>query len=49
MGDVNSLNHSGWERKYRIVFIPKHRKRVLSGQIRKEMVGFSLPQASLFG
>ena len=34
---VNSLNHTRWECKYHIVFIPKYRKKVLFGQIRKEM------------
>jgi len=35
--EVNSLNHTRWECKYHIVFIPKYRKKVLFGQIRKEM------------
>ena len=34
---VNSLNHTRWECKCHIVFIPKYRKKVLFGQIRKEM------------
>jgi putative transposase len=37
MREVNSLNHTRWECKYHIVFIPKYRKKVLFGQIRKEM------------
>ena len=37
MRTVNSLNHTRWECKYHIVFIPKYRKKVLFGQIRKEM------------
>ena len=37
MRAVNSLNHTRWECKYHIVFIPKYRKKVLFGQIRKEM------------
>ena len=37
MREVNSLNHSRWECKYHIVFIPKYRKKVLFGQIRKEI------------
>jgi putative transposase len=36
MREVNSLNHTRWECKYHIVFIPKYRKKVLFGQIRKE-------------
>ena len=39
MREVNSLNHTRWECKYHIVFIPKYRKKVLFGQIRKEMGG----------
>ena len=30
-----SLSHSKWDCKYHIVFIPKRRKKVLYGQIRK--------------
>ena len=37
MREVSSLRHTRWECKYHIVFIPKYRKRVLFGQIRKEM------------
>jgi putative transposase len=37
MKEVNSLNHTRWECKYHIVFIPKYRRKVLFGQIRKEM------------
>ena len=37
MREVNSLNHTCWECKYHIVFIPKYRRKVLFGQIRKEM------------
>jgi len=37
MREVSSLNHTRWECTYHIVFIPKYRKKVLFGQIRKEM------------
>ena len=37
MREVNSLNHTRWECKYHIVFIPKYRRKVLFVQIRKEM------------
>ena len=37
MREVSSLRHTRWECKYHIVFIPKYRKKVLFGQIRKEM------------
>jgi REP element-mobilizing transposase RayT len=30
----NYLNHATWESKYRVVFTPKYRKKVLFGQIR---------------
>jgi len=37
MRQFESLNHTRWECKYHIVFIPKYRKKVLFGQIRKEL------------
>ena len=37
MREVNSLNHTRWECKYHVVFIPKYRRKVLFGQIRKEI------------
>jgi len=37
MREANSLNHSRWECKYHIVFIPKYRRKALFGQIRREM------------
>ena len=37
MRQVNSLNHTHWECKYHIVFIPKYRRKVLFGQIRREL------------
>ena len=37
MRDVYSLNHTVWECKYHIVWIPKYRKKVLYGQIRKQL------------
>ena len=30
-----SLSHSKWDCKFHVVFVPKYRKKVLSGQIRK--------------
>ena len=35
MNDTSSLNHSRWECKYHIVWIPKYRRKVLYGQLRK--------------
>ncbi|WP_211245102.1 transposase, partial [Sedimenticola selenatireducens] len=37
MRRVESLSHTRWECKYHIVFIPKYRRKVLFGQIRKEL------------
>jgi putative transposase len=37
MRHVNSLNHTKWECKYHIVFIPKYRRKTLFGQIRREL------------
>jgi len=37
MRQVNSLNHTRWECKYHIVFIPKYRRKRLFGQIRREL------------
>ena len=35
MNDTSSLNHSRWECKYHIVWIPKYRRKTLYGQLRK--------------
>ena len=35
MNDYESLNHSRWECKYHIVFIPKCRRKVLYGELRR--------------
>jgi putative transposase len=37
MDDYASLSHTRWECKYHIVFVPKCRRKVLYGQIRKEL------------
>ena len=37
MRQTGSLNHTCWECKYHIVFIPKCRRRSLFGQIRPEL------------
>ena len=34
MSDENSLNHTKWECKYHVVWIPKYRQNVLFGRIR---------------
>jgi putative transposase len=33
----NRLNHSTWECQYHIVFTPKYRKKLLYGQIKKDL------------
>jgi putative transposase len=35
MDDYESLSHSVWECKYHVVFIPKYRKKVLYGELRR--------------
>lgn len=35
MDNYESLNHSKWECKYHIVFIPKCRRKILYGELRK--------------
>nr|MCH9691210.1 IS200/IS605 family transposase [Gammaproteobacteria bacterium] len=37
MRQVSSLNHTRWECKYHIVFIPKYRRKVLFCQLRREL------------
>ena len=37
MESYESLNHTKWECKYHLVWIPKYRKKTLNGQLRKEL------------
>jgi putative transposase len=37
MQSYETLKHTTWECKYHVVFIPKCRKKVLFGQIRREL------------
>ena len=37
MDDMESLNHTKWDCKYHVVFIPKYRKKRLFGHIRREL------------
>jgi REP-associated tyrosine transposase len=37
MRPIASLRHTRWECKYHVVFIPKYRRKVLFGQIRREL------------
>ena len=46
MEDYESLHHTKWECKYHLVWIPKCRKRVLYGQLRKDLVAILRKLAS---
>jgi putative transposase len=35
MNDFQSLSHTRWDCKYHLVWIPKYRKKVIYGQLRK--------------
>ena len=37
INDYQRLNHSVWECKYHVVFIPKYRRKTIFGSIRKEL------------
>ena len=37
MDEYESLGHSRWECKYHVVFIPKCRRRILYGQLRRHL------------
>jgi putative transposase len=37
MTDYQSLNHTKWECKYHVVFIPKCRRKVLFGKVRQSL------------
>ena len=37
MDKIESLNHTKWDCKYHIVFIPKGRRKVLYGQLRAHL------------
>ena len=37
MNDYQSLNHTKWECKYHVVFIPKFRRKVLYGEIKANL------------
>ena len=39
MDEFQSLNHTVWERKYHLVWIPKYRRKVLYGDLRKHLGG----------
>ena len=37
MDEYESLSHTKWECKYHVVFIPKCRRKVLYGQLRRNL------------
>ena len=37
MGTVESLGHTRWDCKYHLIWIPKCRKKVLFGDLRKDL------------
>ena len=37
MDEYESLNHTKWECKYHVVFIPKFRRKTLFGQLRRDL------------
>ena len=37
MDQIESLNHTRWECKYHVVFIPKCRRKVLYGELRRHL------------
>jgi putative transposase len=37
MDEFESLSHSKWECKYHVVFIPKYRRKVMYGELRKHL------------
>src|SRR3954462_8124263 len=38
MSDLyQSLSHSKWDCKYHVVFVPKHRRKVIFGQTRRQL------------
>ena len=37
MRDIRSLSHTVWDCKYHVVFIPKYRRKVLYGELRRHL------------
>ena len=37
MDDYQSLNHGRWECKYHVIFIPKCRRKILYGKVRRDL------------
>ena len=47
MNDDSSLTHTRWNCKYHIVFVPKYRRKVIYGKLRKE-IGTSIRQLCVY-
>lgn len=45
--DMSSLSHSKWECKYHIVFASKFRRKVIYGQLKKDMQVRMIPDEQL--
>ncbi len=39
MNNIQSLSHTAWDCKYHLVWIPKYRKKILYGQLRRHLGG----------
>ena len=39
MDNYQSLNHSKWECKYQVVFIPKYRRKAVYAELRRHLGG----------
>ena len=37
MSNYKSLKHTKWECKYHVVFIPKYRKKLIYGELRRHL------------
>ena len=37
MKDISSLSHTAWDCKYHLVWVPKYRKKILYGHLRKNL------------
>jgi putative transposase len=37
MENIQSLRHTVWDCKYHVIWIPKYRRKILYGQLRKEL------------
>ena len=40
--DINSLAHTKWNCKYHIVFAPKYRRKIIYGQLKRDIANILL-------